>query len=128
MLGVGIKFLLVLCLWHIAAEGTLEYAEVKSPYNQHLKTCTNSTVLRKKTEMKGILCPMVKDEKGFLSEWVAFYEVQGFEKFIFYDNNSTEDFNELNHGLWTGGWKSSESGGLMTSMQPPTPRSVTTIS
>jgi len=38
---------------------------------------------------------MVKDEEGFLSEWVAFYEVQGFDHVIFYDNNSTSSFAEL---------------------------------
>ena len=39
--------------------------------------------------MKGIVCPMVKDETGFLSEWIAYYEMQGFNHVIIYDNNST---------------------------------------
>jgi len=70
----------------------------KSPYNQHLPDCDKvspSTYIKKKTAAKGIVCPMVKDEEGFLSEWVAFYEVQGFDHVIFYDNNSTSSFAEL---------------------------------
>ena len=39
---------------------------------------------------------MVKDEVGFLSEWTAFYEMQGFNHIIFFDNNSTTSFEELN--------------------------------
>jgi len=38
---------------------------------------------------------MVKDEEGFLSEWTAYYEMQGFTHVIFYDNNSTSSFAEL---------------------------------
>lgn len=69
----------------------------KSPYFQHLPDCvnTNYPVVRKQTDKKGIVCPMVKDEIGFLSEWTAFYEVQGFDHIIFFDNNSTTSFAEL---------------------------------
>ena len=45
--------------------------------------------------MKGIVCPMVKDETGFLSEWVAYYEMQGFNHVIIYDNNSTLPTSEV---------------------------------
>ena len=33
---------------------------------------------------------MIKDEEGFLSEFIAFYVVQGVEYIIFYDDNSTD--------------------------------------
>ena len=62
----------------------------RSPYYQHLPDCTKSyPIILKNTTMKGIVCPMVKDETGFLSEWVAYYEMQGFNHIILYDNNST---------------------------------------
>ena len=38
---------------------------------------------------------MIKDEIGFLSEWTAWYELQGFDRVIFYDNNSTSSFEEI---------------------------------
>ena len=77
----------------------------KSPLFQHLPDCSKvqrSTYVYKKTKSKGIVCPMVKDEEGFLSEWVAFYEMQGFDHAIFYDNNSTSSFAELEPWLRSG--------------------------
>ena len=41
---------------------------------------------------------MIKDEIGFLSEWTAYYEMQGFNHIIFFDNNSTTSLAELD--LW----------------------------
>jgi hypothetical protein len=95
MWGIDITCILLVFVWGMAAEGTLEYNIAQPLSDQNLSKCGNGNMIRKKTEKKGIVCPMVKDEKGFLSEWVAFYEVQGFDKVIFYDNNSTEDFSEV---------------------------------
>ena len=70
----------------------------KSPLHQFLPDCTKHSYrdfVFKKTKSKGMVCPMVKDEEGFLSEWAAFYEMQGFDHIIFYDNNSTLSFAEL---------------------------------
>ena len=42
-----------------------------SPYHQHLVDCDKESspakYVKKKTTSKGIVCPMVKDEEGFLS-------------------------------------------------------------
>eukprot|EP01038_Epipyxis_sp_PR26KG_P015398 gene15398-20767_t len=88
--------------------------DVKSPYYQYLPDCqlkiaNNKTVLHrgysiinKITEAKGIICPMIKDEVGFLSEWTAYYEMHGFNHIIFYDNNSTTSFQELEPWIQTG--------------------------
>ena len=53
--------------------------DMRSPYYQHLVDCkTNTRVnVMKRTALKGIVCPMIKDEEGFLSEWTAFYEMMG---------------------------------------------------
>lgn len=29
------------------------------------------------SQIKAIACPLVKDEEGYLSEWVAWHEMQG---------------------------------------------------
>lgn len=87
-----------------AAEYADKRINEKSPLFQHLPQCNDTSPPQRSTKSnwKGILCPMVKDEVGFLSEWVAFYEVQGFSKIIFFDNNSTTSFAELKPWLETG--------------------------
>jgi len=76
---------------------SLPSTDKKSPYYQELPDCLsgNYSTVQKKTTWKGIVCPMVKDEEGFLSEWVAFYEMQGFDHIVFFDNNSTSSFAEI---------------------------------
>jgi len=75
----------------------------RSPYFQHLPDCTKPyPTIKKNTTMKGIVCPMVKDETGFLSEWVAYYEMQGFNHVILYDNNSTLPLTEVQPWVATG--------------------------
>eukprot|EP01039_Chlorochromonas_danica_P000008 gene9-9_t len=76
----------------------------RSPFYQHLPNCSANVVkrVRKKTAWKGIVCPMVKDEVGFLSEWVAFYELQGFDHVIVFDNNSTTSLDELTPWIQSG--------------------------
>lgn len=69
----------------------------KAAYYSELPDCLSSTynVVKKKSSWRGVVCPMVKDEEGFLSEWIAFYEMQGFDHVILYDNNSTSSFAEI---------------------------------
>eukprot|EP01036_Dinobryon_divergens_P030880 gene30880-40191_t len=82
---------------HHSLSFTLGSISIKSPYYQYLSNCSSGSykTVRKKTSTKGIVCPMIKDEVGFLSEWTAFYEMQGFDHIIFFDNNSTTSFDEL---------------------------------
>ncbi len=49
-----------------------------------------------------MLCPMILDEIGFLSEWTAYHEMQGFDHIIFYDVNSTTSLSELDPWLKSG--------------------------
>lgn len=58
---------------------SLDLTDNKSPYNQNLPDCTSFKYNKvvKKTKVKGIVCPMIKNEIGFLSEWTAYYEMQG---------------------------------------------------
>jgi hypothetical protein len=78
--------------------------EPRSPYYQHLPDCDKRTTpnVNKKTDRKGVVCPMIKDEIGFLSEFVAFYEMMGFNEVVFYDNNSTSSTAELKPWIDTG--------------------------
>jgi len=79
-------------------------ADTRSPYWQWLPDCTTQSrpAIFKKTSKRGIVCPLVKDEEGFLSEWVGWYEMQGFDKVIFFDNNSTTSFAEIQPWIESG--------------------------
>jgi hypothetical protein len=90
-------------LYFLSVE-TANHADDKSPYQQHLPDCSKRQYknITKQTSIKGIVCPMVKDEVGFLSEWIAFYEMQGFNHVILYDNNSTLPINEVQPWIDTG--------------------------
>lgn len=87
----------------MAAE-TADHIDDRSPYFQNLPDCSKREYknVTKQTKIKGIVCPMVKDEVGFLSEWIAFYEMQGFNHVILYDNNSTLPMNEVQPWVDTG--------------------------
>lgn len=65
----------------------------ESPLYQHLPDCSAKeeyTVIQKETKAKGIICPMFKDEEGFLSEFVAYYQMHGIDHIRFYDHDSTD--------------------------------------
>lgn len=64
---------------------------LSNPFDQRMPTCNTSKQIPPKRfiDRKGLVCTMIKDEEGFLSEFLAFYLVQGFDHFIFYDNNSS---------------------------------------
>ena len=80
-----------------------EYYSTKSPYYQHLPECGRSLHrIEKKTSARGMICPLVKDEQGFMSEWVAYYELHGFNHIAIYDDNSTFGFEELIPWINTG--------------------------
>ena len=67
--------------------------QANSPYNQKLPNCDDKKydIIQKKTNTKAILCPMFKDEEGFLSEWVGYYQMHGFDHIMMFDDNSTDD-------------------------------------
>jgi Glycosyltransferase family 92 len=80
--------------------------EEKSPFNQYLPPCTNNgqtsstgsgsggsvhPYIRKKTSSKAIVCPMFRDEEGFLSEWVAYYQMHGIDHIILFDDGSVDN-------------------------------------
>jgi glycosyltransferase involved in cell wall biosynthesis len=66
-----------------------------SPYNQNLPNCLSQAAKKsyvyKKTTAKAVLCPMIKDEQGFLSEWVAYYQMHGFDHVVVFDDGSIDD-------------------------------------
>jgi hypothetical protein len=64
-----------------------------SPYNQRLPDCRNPyTTLKKKTKAKAIICPMFRDEEGFLSEWLAYYQIMGFDHVMLFDDGSVDNY------------------------------------
>ena len=66
--------------------------EERSPLYQNLPNCAKNDFVRikKKTTKRAVLCPMIKDEEGFLSEWVAYYQMHGFDHIYLYDDGSTD--------------------------------------
>jgi hypothetical protein len=67
----------------------------KSPYWQWLPDCESQIqkdmAIVKKTNSKALLCPLFKDEEGFLSEWTAYYQMHGFDHIMFYDDGSSDN-------------------------------------
>ena len=100
----GLLLWFILILKHLAQLHSAADVDQRSPYFQHLPDCSTNTFPRihKKTSKKGILCPMIKDEIGFLSEWTAYYEMHGFDHIIFFDNNSTTSLAELDPWIKSG--------------------------
>jgi hypothetical protein len=64
---------------------------------------TNSPRIQKKTNAKAILCPMIKNEEGYLAEWVGYYQMHGFDHIMFFDDNSSDKMmTEINPWIATG--------------------------
>ena len=64
-----------------------------SPFNQHLPDCKKTyeiEYLEKKTSAKAMACPMFRDEEGFLSEWLAYYKLMGFDHIMMFDDGSLD--------------------------------------
>jgi len=49
--------------------------------------CPHIQQLTKKTAKLTGICTMIKDEEGFLAEFVSYYIVHGVNHVIFYDDN-----------------------------------------
>mmetsp|Transcript_21222 Transcript_21222/g.35744 ORF Transcript_21222/g.35744 Transcript_21222/m.35744 type:complete len:451 (+) Transcript_21222:171-1523(+) len=47
--------------------------------------------LHKHTEAKGIICPIFRDEEGFLSEFIAYYQLHGMDHIRLYDDGSKDN-------------------------------------
>ena len=87
-----LRVLLWLCLYvPISTSRQSSNIDQRSPQYQHLPDCSNYTPIRKLTNRKAGVCVLIKDEEGFLTEFVAFYIVQGVDHLIFYDDNSTDN-------------------------------------
>lgn len=85
-------FIGILLIVHIATSQTLKDWNSKSPFNQNLPDCSlGFKSLVKNTTEKALICPMFRDEEGFLSEWVAYYQMHGFDHIILYNDNSIDN-------------------------------------
>jgi hypothetical protein len=104
MLQALVLYPLALVLLYLPGHLVALETDPRSPYYQHLPDCSKGgyKTVTKKTNVKGIVCPMIKDEIGFLSEWTAYYEMQGFDHIIFFDNNSTTSLSELDPWIKSG--------------------------
>jgi len=92
-LPAALGLLLVMVLLGVCPGQTGKAKEFsdKSPFNQHLPDCTQPyPVLVKNTTEKALICPMFRDEQGFLSEWVGYYQMHGFDHVILYNDESVD--------------------------------------
>ena len=65
----------------------------QSPLYLNLPNCedkTSYTEIKKETKARGVICPMFKDEEGFLSEFVAYYQMHGIDHVRFYNHESAD--------------------------------------
>lgn len=76
----------------------------RSPFFQDIPDCQSPYIrIQKTTTSSAIVCPMIRDEKGFLSEFVAFYQMMGFNHIMFFDHGSTDNgFKEIDYWIQTG--------------------------
>jgi hypothetical protein len=74
---------------------TPESIQDMSPYQQNLPECSTSydKVVKKTTE-KAILCPMIRDEEGFLAEFIAYHQVHGFDHIMIFDDGSIDGYRD----------------------------------
>ena len=66
----------------------------RSPLAQGLPDCTapgSFKRIRRTTSAKAIVCPMIRDEEGFLAEWVAYYQMHGFAHVMLFDDRSVDN-------------------------------------
>ena len=76
-----------------AGGGIYAATRAHSPFDQHLPSCKEGSFkrLKKITRDKALLCPMFKDEEGFLSEWIAYYQMHGFDHIFLFNDGSTDN-------------------------------------
>ena len=65
-----------------------------SPLSPRYANCNYATVqsLTRKTNKKYFLCSMFKNEEGYLSEFVAYYKIQGINHIMLWNHGSTDNF------------------------------------
>lgn len=82
----------ILALLGVLVQGADVASELeKNAYYQHLPVCSQGfDRITTRSSAKAILCPMFKDEEGFLSEWVAYYQMHGFAHIMVFDDGSTD--------------------------------------
>lgn len=83
----------LLILFSNGLKQTEDPNEKLSPLHQNLPNCVKGDFVRivKKTKKKAVVCPMIRDEEGFLSEWVAYYQMHGFDHVFLYNDASIDN-------------------------------------
>ncbi len=90
--GRQIKFLLltpillIICAWNYFYEHTINRIILQSRYKNDLK---------KKYKYDLIFAGIAKNEGSYIKEWIEYHKLVGVEKFIIYDNGSTDNMKEV---------------------------------
>lgn len=69
-----------------------EAFDKRSPLYLHLPDCRQGDFQRiqKKTNRKGLICPMFRDEEGFLAEFLAYYQMHGIDHVLLFNHGSSD--------------------------------------
>ncbi len=117
--GVSFWLALLVCVSStIGGVHESEDSQSYSPFQQHLPECTQSYPrVMKKTQHKAIVCPMFRDEAGFLSEWIAYYQMHGFDHVMLFDDGSTDQYRDEIYPWLKSGFVSVKSNWTLDSLE-----------
>ena len=91
--NIALLFVIVLLLLSDGLSEETKSNDKFSPLFQNLPNCAKGDFVRivKKTKKRAVVCPMIRDEEGFLSEWVAYYQMHGFDHIFLYNDGSIDN-------------------------------------
>jgi hypothetical protein len=73
-------------------------------FDQELPDCREPyETIKKITTKTALTCAMIRNEEGFLAEWIGFYQMHGFDHIVLFDHDSSDQYRkEIQPWLNTG--------------------------
>ena len=82
---------MVICIIVIS---TTEISGKDERRTQYTSKWLTESAVRSKTDVRGMICTLLKDEAVYIQEWITFHLLMGVDVFIIYDDNSTDNLLE----------------------------------
>ena len=80
-------------MWLLSLTTANEVVNSWNPFGHHLPDCRQPyPIIAKQTTKKALACPMIRDEQGFLAEWIGYHQMHGFDHIIIFDHGSTDNY------------------------------------
>ena len=84
---------LIVLLWLLSLTTANEVIDSWNPFGHHLPDCRQPyPIIAKQTTKKALACPMIRDEQGFLAEWIGYHQMHGFDHIIIFDHGSIDNY------------------------------------